>query len=188
MNIYEVLQCDACKRTYKGKFKWHMDGKVTCANCNDPEVFLGLQIEEIQYAQRSRLMYTELSEMLIKDLENIYPLFPDKYAELIDKLESGDMDSSLPYIYFQYNPYQLVRISREVAYVASYFLLKPEEILKKHPQLERHANKFINMYFALRERQLEPQEHSEYWLLASHEALEKMKQHLPVLYKETHLN
>lgn len=181
MFIYEVLQCEDCQRTYKGKFKMHMDGKITCVDCSEPDVYIGVQIEEVQYAQRNTLMYEELSEMLLNDIENLYPLFPDKYKAIIQQLESADIQTNMPLIYFQYNSYQLVRIMREVAYVASHFLLKPTTFLAKHPQLKDQALHFVHAYFSLREKQLTPVEYADYWLLASNESLQQIKLHLPYL-------
>lgn len=181
MYIYELCHCESCAKTYKGRFKMHIDGSVTCVDCTQPDVYVGLQIEEVQYAKRNDLLYEQLCDMLIKDLEHLYPLIPAEQDTIMSQMYLSDGKIDLSLVYYQYNPLALVRVMQEVAYLAAHYIIqnqvytKEGEVSEVVSPLYEFSVDIIKKYFHLRLVALSDESQQVLWSLVSREEIQELK-------------
>lgn len=175
MYIYDLCKCEKCGKTYKGKFKMAIHGLVSCIDCESPDIYVGLSINTVQYEQRQGLLYEELCELLLKDLEHLYPIIPAEQEAILAKFD-GSADIDLNIIYFHQNPMKLIRIMQEIAYLAAHYIIQnnKQETDKKTPMYELSLT-LLQSYLRLRVERLTDEQEQSLWNLITKEEIRVLK-------------
>lgn len=175
MYIYDLCKCEKCGKTYKGKFKMAIHGLVSCIDCNNPDIYVGLAINTVKYEQRQGLLYEELCDTLLKDLEHLYPLIPTEQEAIMAKFDGGT-ELDLNIIYYHQNPMKLIRIMQEIAYLAAHYIIQntKQDTQNKTPLYEL-AFTLLQSYLRLRVERLTDEQEQALWTLVTTEEIRTLK-------------
>lgn len=172
MEFYELATCEECGKSYKGKFRMDLNGKVTCINCEEIEKMrdeLEWETFESEEGLTERLILDTVKEMLIADVEKIYSTESVKGENFVLQFLGEDGKIKKEKLYFYHNPIDLVIEGQKIALSSMRYLdgaKNPKRMEKNDERRERHiehAEKLVDKYKSFRLKKFSEEEIIETW-------------------------
>ncbi|MCY8636563.1 hypothetical protein MOD96_01940 [Bacillus sp. S17B2] len=156
MEIVEFATCSRCGNRYKGRFRVENNGEVHCVDCDNPDVFSGIEWRKLE-ENSSKIEFDMVSDMLMSDIERIYQLHAERDENIMAQFYKEDGSINLDKVYFMGNPLDLASAAQRVAYAALQYLET------RDTKYAGEAEDIVERYKELRERKLTDEEIQKFW-------------------------
>lgn len=159
MIMIDHFRCDKCKATYKGVFRFTLNGEVNCIDCKDRVVYGEVVWEYVtnEKGLDEDVLHDTVVGMLFEDIERIYRSESEVGEDYTEKFIEEDGSINEEKLYFCNNPIDLVIEGQKIAYSALRYM---ESSKKDYVDI---AKKLVKKYKMLRERKFSEKEVQELW-------------------------